>query len=76
MKSRLSVFLGLLVLLACGRKASSGDRAGVGTAAEVASLERHGVEVMTLSGVGHFLMMEDPRGFNRALREAVDGFVR
>lgn len=42
---------------------------------DTASLERHGVDVITLAGVGHFLMMEDPEGFNRRLTEIVDGFV-
>ncbi|MFW6193637.1 MAG: alpha/beta fold hydrolase [Gemmatimonadota bacterium] len=43
---------------------------------DVASLERHGVEVVTLSGVGHFLMMEDPESFNHRLARVIDGFVR
>lgn len=42
---------------------------------DTASLERHGVDVITLAGVGHFLMIEDPEGFNRRLTEIVDGFV-
>lgn len=42
---------------------------------DTASLERHGVDVITMAGVGHFLMMEDPEGFNRRLTEIVYGFV-
>lgn len=29
---------------------------------DVESLERHGVDVVTMTGVGHFPMMEDPGG--------------
>lgn len=43
---------------------------------DVESMERYGVEVVLMSGVSHFLMMEDPTGFNRLLTEVVDGFVR
>lgn len=43
---------------------------------DVESLERHGVDVVTLSGVGHFLMMEDPGRFNPVLMEVLDDFVR
>jgi hypothetical protein len=32
--------------------------------------------VMLMSGVGHFLMMEDPRTFNRLLDEAVKKLVQ
>jgi pimeloyl-ACP methyl ester carboxylesterase len=35
-----------------------------------------GVQVMLMSGVGHFLMMEDPRTFNRLLDEAVKKLVQ
>ena len=38
------------------------------------ALRRHGVETVLLPGVGHFLMMEDPEGFNRLLVDAVEGF--
>jgi pimeloyl-ACP methyl ester carboxylesterase len=38
------------------------------------ALRRHGVEPVLMPGVGHFLMMEDPEGFNRLLTEAVEGF--
>lgn len=41
-----------------------------------ASLERHRVEVAVMSGVGHFLMMEDPERFNRLLRTTIDKFIR
>ncbi|MDQ3138223.1 MAG: alpha/beta hydrolase [Gemmatimonadota bacterium] len=42
---------------------------------EVASMERHGVEVVLMSGVGHFLMMEDPERFNPLLRTVIDKLV-
>jgi pimeloyl-ACP methyl ester carboxylesterase len=32
---------------------------------------RHGIEVMQMSGVGHFVMLEEPQTFNRLLDEAV-----
>jgi pimeloyl-ACP methyl ester carboxylesterase len=43
---------------------------------DVASLERYGVEVVVMPGVGHFLMMEDPERFNPILRTVIDRFVR
>ena len=43
---------------------------------DTASMERHRVEVVVMSGVGHFLMMEDPERFNRLLRTTIDKFVR
>jgi pimeloyl-ACP methyl ester carboxylesterase len=36
-----------------------------------ASMERHGVDVVEVPDVGHFLMMEDPDRFNPILREAI-----
>jgi pimeloyl-ACP methyl ester carboxylesterase len=39
---------------------------------DVASLEGHGVEVVIMPGVGHFLHMEDPARFNRILRTTVE----
>jgi pimeloyl-ACP methyl ester carboxylesterase len=41
-----------------------------------AALARHGVRSVVLPGAGHFLMLEDPDGFNRLLAEVVDGFAR
>ncbi len=38
---------------------------------DVASIERYGGKVMIMPGVGHFLMMEDPKRFNILLGEAV-----
>ena len=35
------------------------------------SLRRHGVEVVIATGVGHFLMLEDPGQFNRLLGEVI-----
>jgi pimeloyl-ACP methyl ester carboxylesterase len=34
-------------------------------------MQRYGIEVMLMSGVGHFVMLEDPQTFNRLLDEAV-----
>lgn len=39
---------------------------------DVASLTHHGVEVVIASGVGHFLMLEDPEQFNRLLADVLD----
>jgi len=41
---------------------------------DVDALRRHGVRTVLMSGVGHFLMMEDPDTFNRLLSEAIEGF--
>ena len=41
---------------------------------DTAALRRHGVEPVLMPGVGYFLMMEDPEGFNRLLVNAVEGF--
>ena len=38
-----------------------------------ASLRRHGVQPVLMSGVGHFLMMEDPDQFNRVLARVILG---
>lgn len=42
---------------------------------DAASLERHGVDVVVMEGVGHFLMMEDPERFNQVLRTAINELV-
>lgn len=42
---------------------------------DVESLERYGVEVILLPEVGHFMMMEDPDGFNATLMEVVEGML-
>lgn len=42
---------------------------------DLEALERHGVRAVIMPGVGHFLMMEDPDGFNRLLSETVEAFV-
>jgi pimeloyl-ACP methyl ester carboxylesterase len=41
---------------------------------DVESLRRHGVEATVLTGVGHFLMLEDPAQFNRVLGAALGSF--
>lgn len=40
-------------------------------ASEAQSLRDHGVEVVTMSGVGHFMMMEQPARFNALLKQVV-----
>lgn len=39
---------------------------------DVPSLERYGVEVVMMEGVGHFPMMEDAERFNAILRDVID----
>jgi pimeloyl-ACP methyl ester carboxylesterase len=43
---------------------------------DVASMARHGVEVMVMSDVGHFPMLEAPDRFNRILRTAIEKIAR
>jgi pimeloyl-ACP methyl ester carboxylesterase len=43
---------------------------------DVASLERYGVNVVLMPEVGHFMMMEDPEGFNQLLSEVVEEFMQ
>jgi pimeloyl-ACP methyl ester carboxylesterase len=38
---------------------------------DVASMNRHGIEVRLMPGVGHFPMLESPERFNVMLREAI-----
>jgi pimeloyl-ACP methyl ester carboxylesterase len=40
-----------------------------------ASLQRHGLTHVTMSGLGHFVMMEDADTFNRLLAEAIEEFL-
>lgn len=42
---------------------------------DVPSLERHGVKVVFMSGVGHFMMMEDPKRFNDLLSTVIQDYV-
>jgi pimeloyl-ACP methyl ester carboxylesterase len=39
-----------------------------------ASMREHGVRPVIMSGVGHFLMMEDPDRFNEVLADVVREF--
>jgi pimeloyl-ACP methyl ester carboxylesterase len=39
---------------------------------DAAALRCHGVRTVLASGVGHFLMLEDPGGFNRLLGTVVE----
>lgn len=41
---------------------------------DVASLERHGFQVVIVEGLGHFLMLEDPPRFNAVLEDAIASF--
>jgi pimeloyl-ACP methyl ester carboxylesterase len=40
------------------------------------SMKRFGIDVVLMPGVGHFLMMENPEGFNPLLRGAVEKLLR
>jgi len=42
---------------------------------DVPSLEHYGVHVIFMPGVGHFLMMEDPKRFNGLLGTAIDRLI-
>jgi sigma-B regulation protein RsbQ len=42
---------------------------------DVESLRRYGMKTVLMSGVGHFLMMEDPDAFNSLLDETIEGFT-
>ena len=39
---------------------------------DTASMQRHGVEVVLMPGVGHFAQLEDPERFNALLKKIVD----
>lgn len=43
---------------------------------DIASLEHYGVQVILMPGVGHFVMMEDPKRFNGLLSTAVARLIR
>ena len=43
---------------------------------DVASLDHYGVQVIFMRGVGHFLMMEDPKRFNGLLSTAISRLIR
>jgi pimeloyl-ACP methyl ester carboxylesterase len=40
-----------------------------------AAVERYGMDVVIMSEVGHFLMMEAPESFNALLSSAIEEFV-
>ncbi len=40
-----------------------------------AATDRHGMDVVIISGVGHFAMMEDPKTFNALLSSAIADFA-
>ena len=41
-----------------------------------AAVNRYGMDVVIMSGVGHFLMMEDPKRFNALLSSAIANFAK
>jgi len=43
---------------------------------DVESTRNHGVEVIIMPGVGHFLMMEDPKRFNELLETAIKKILK
>lgn len=43
---------------------------------DLESMRRHGIEVVMMSGVGHFPMMEAPERFNAVLESVIEGFER
>jgi pimeloyl-ACP methyl ester carboxylesterase len=43
---------------------------------DVASLEKHGVKTVIMSGAGHFLMLEDPAHFNPLLISAIEELAK
>lgn len=43
---------------------------------DIEALRRRGVEAVLMSGVGHFVMLEDPEAFNRLLGQAVGDFIQ
>ena len=43
---------------------------------DLASMKRHGVEVLIMPGVGHFLMMEKPKDFNLLIKTAISKIVQ
>ena len=46
------------------------------TPTDLESMERYGVEVVLMPGVGHFPMMENPEGFNPLLRDVIEKLIR
>ncbi len=42
---------------------------------DIESLRRYGVETVTMSGVGHFAMLEDPERFNSVLEGTIERFT-
>ena len=42
---------------------------------DIESLARHGIATMVLPGVGHFLMLQDPAGFNQLLDKVIEDFL-
>lgn len=42
---------------------------------DIESLARHGIATAVLPAAGHFLMLQDPAGFNQVLDNVVDEFL-
>lgn len=45
------------------------------TPTDLASMQANGVEVIIMTGVGHFLMLEEPDRFNQILLDAINKLV-
>jgi pimeloyl-ACP methyl ester carboxylesterase len=43
---------------------------------DTASMQHYGIEIVILPGLGHFLMMEDPKRFNEALERVIINFTK
>jgi pimeloyl-ACP methyl ester carboxylesterase len=43
---------------------------------DTASMQRYGVQVVVMHGVGHFLMMEDPKQFNDVLEGVIEKMTK
>jgi hypothetical protein len=42
---------------------------------DIESLARHGIATAVLPAVGHFLMLQDPAGFNQLLDKVIEDFL-
>ena len=43
---------------------------------DTVSMQRYSIELVIVPGVGHFLMMEDPKRFNAALEKIIEKFSK
>lgn len=42
---------------------------------DMEAAERYGIDVLLMTGIGHFVMMEDPDTFNHLLTEVIEEFT-